>query len=74
MSIYRSLYGTPQCVVCGNLAGEGADPDTAPPLCDSCNTHGPGGAGWPAADSRDLRGIAPRYRGLVARRLGIRER
>jgi hypothetical protein len=71
--IRRNRDGTRQCVVCGRPEGKGADEcESSPPLCDSCNAHGPFCCGWPAATADDLKNVAPSFRAAVARELGIR--
>jgi hypothetical protein len=55
MSMYRSIRGIRQCVFCGSADEEQTNYDMdKPPVCGSCNAHGPFGAGWPAAESSDL--------------------
>jgi len=73
MGVYRSIRGIRQCVFCGSTDEDQTNYDMdKPPICGSCNTHGPFGAGWPAAESGDLKGVSPRYRKSVAEKLGIR--
>jgi hypothetical protein len=66
--VYRSIKTLrlpARCVFCGSAADREWEGEACIPMCESCNTHGPFGAGWPAYHIGDLAAVAPSKRAAV---------